>query len=174
MQLLLKFDMPHPATNVLLPWPACAWMITSFLSSHAPSLLMQSKPRAGLFAAKKRKTRKKGNFNSGSDGRYAATLPGTPLHDRIKREGRFVTGKQGVSGGAASSPVHTNIKPKNMTYEELAGGFPCAPEAQKRPARTGGAATRPTLAGTAPWVLLIVEQRFSVTLNQLSSLLKKF
>jgi radical SAM superfamily enzyme YgiQ (UPF0313 family) len=50
-------------------------------------------------------------------------LPGTPLYDRIKREGRFRDGETGGIRGAASSLVHTNIEPKNMTYEELAGGF---------------------------------------------------
>jgi radical SAM superfamily enzyme YgiQ (UPF0313 family) len=50
-------------------------------------------------------------------------LPGTPLYDRIKREGRLRDGETGGIRGAASSLVHTNIEPKNMTYEELAGGF---------------------------------------------------
>lgn len=50
-------------------------------------------------------------------------LPGTPLYDRIKREGRFRDGATGGIRGAASSLVHTNIEPKNMTYEELAHGF---------------------------------------------------
>lgn len=50
-------------------------------------------------------------------------LPGTPLYERIKREGRFRDGETGGIRGAASSLVHTNIEPKNMTYEELALGF---------------------------------------------------
>ena len=50
-------------------------------------------------------------------------LPGTPLFDRIKREGRFRDRETGGIRGAASSLVHTNIEPKNMSYEELAAGF---------------------------------------------------
>ncbi len=44
-------DWTCPAASVLFPWPACAWMITSFLSSHARSLLVsrsRSRTWAGL------------------------------------------------------------------------------------------------------------------------------
>ena len=50
-------------------------------------------------------------------------IPGTPLYDRIKREGRLRAGETGGIRGAASSLVHTNIEPKNMSYKELAEGF---------------------------------------------------
>jgi len=50
-------------------------------------------------------------------------LPGTPLYERIKREGRLRDGETGGIRGAASSLVHTNIEPKHMSYEELAAGF---------------------------------------------------
>jgi hypothetical protein len=50
-------------------------------------------------------------------------LPGTPLYDRIKTEGRLRGGEAEGIRGSASGLVQTNIEPKNMTYEELAAGF---------------------------------------------------
>ena len=50
-------------------------------------------------------------------------LPGTPLYDRIKQEGRLRDDVTGGIRGAADSLVHTNITPMNMSYEELAEGY---------------------------------------------------
>ncbi|MBI4709825.1 MAG: DUF4070 domain-containing protein, partial [Nitrospirae bacterium] len=50
-------------------------------------------------------------------------LPGTPLYDRIKHEGRLRDDTAGGIRGAADSLVHTNITPVNMSSEELAEGY---------------------------------------------------
>jgi radical SAM superfamily enzyme YgiQ (UPF0313 family) len=50
-------------------------------------------------------------------------LPGTPLYDRMKKEGRLRGDEAGGIRGAANSLVDTNIEPRNMTREELVQGY---------------------------------------------------
>lgn len=50
-------------------------------------------------------------------------LPGTPLYDRVQREGRLRNDDAGGIRVAANRLVHTNIVPKAMSPEELAGGY---------------------------------------------------
>ncbi len=50
-------------------------------------------------------------------------LPGTPLYDRIRAEGRLRGSVAGGIRGAARTLIDTNIVPKNMTLEELASGY---------------------------------------------------
>lgn len=50
-------------------------------------------------------------------------LPGTPLHERMRREGRLRDDKAGGIRGATSSLMDTNIEPRNMTRGELAQGY---------------------------------------------------
>lgn len=50
-------------------------------------------------------------------------LPGTPLHERVKREGRLKDDAAGGIRGPASLLTSSNIKPLHMTDEELANGF---------------------------------------------------
>ncbi len=50
-------------------------------------------------------------------------LPGTPLHERVKREGRLKDEAAGGIRGPASLLTTSNIKPLHMSAEELAAGF---------------------------------------------------
>ena len=50
-------------------------------------------------------------------------IPGTPLYERIRKEGRLIDNKTGGIRGKADSLIHTNIKPANMSSEELAEGY---------------------------------------------------
>ena len=50
-------------------------------------------------------------------------IPGTPLHERLLREGRLIDDKTGGITGAAESLTHTNIKPAKMSLEELVSGY---------------------------------------------------
>lgn len=50
-------------------------------------------------------------------------IPGTPLYERIRKEGRLRDIEAGGIRGKASSLIHTNIKPVNMSSEELAEGY---------------------------------------------------
>jgi radical SAM superfamily enzyme YgiQ (UPF0313 family) len=50
-------------------------------------------------------------------------LPGTPLHERITREGRLKENEAGGIRGAAKELTYTNIRPLHMTEAELAQGF---------------------------------------------------
>ncbi len=50
-------------------------------------------------------------------------LPGTPLYERIKREGRLRDDRAGGIRGAAGSLLDTNIAPKLMTRRELFAGY---------------------------------------------------
>ena len=50
-------------------------------------------------------------------------IPGTPLYERVKQEGRLRDNETGGIRGKASSLIHTNIKPVNMSSEELAEGY---------------------------------------------------
>lgn len=50
-------------------------------------------------------------------------IPGTPLYERIRQEGRLRDDEAGGIRGKADSLIHTNIKPVNMSSEELAEGY---------------------------------------------------
>jgi radical SAM superfamily enzyme YgiQ (UPF0313 family) len=50
-------------------------------------------------------------------------LPGTPLHERMRKEGRLRDDATGGIRGAASTLTDTNIVPKNMTAQEITTGY---------------------------------------------------
>ncbi len=50
-------------------------------------------------------------------------LPGTPLHERIRQEGRLKENEAGGIRAAADQLTATNIRPLHMTESELARGF---------------------------------------------------
>jgi len=50
-------------------------------------------------------------------------LPGTPLYERIRKEGRLRDPEAGGIRGGANSLVHTNIAPMHMTERDLADGY---------------------------------------------------
>jgi hypothetical protein len=50
-------------------------------------------------------------------------IPGTPLYERIRKEGRLIDDEAGGIRGKASSLIHTNITPLNMSLKELAEGY---------------------------------------------------
>ncbi|MDA8091953.1 MAG: DUF4070 domain-containing protein [Actinomycetota bacterium] len=50
-------------------------------------------------------------------------IPGTPLYERLKAEGRLLKGGTGGITGAAEDLTRTNIKPARMGMEELVSGY---------------------------------------------------
>ena len=50
-------------------------------------------------------------------------LPGTPLYERMKREGRLRDNEAGGIRGALNQLTYTNITPKHMSDEDLANGY---------------------------------------------------
>ncbi|RJQ41765.1 MAG: DUF4070 domain-containing protein [Nitrospiraceae bacterium] len=50
-------------------------------------------------------------------------IPGTPLYERIRQEGRLRDNEEGGIRGAVNSLIRTNIAPLNMGLEELANGY---------------------------------------------------
>ena len=50
-------------------------------------------------------------------------LPGTPLYERMKREGRLRDNEAGGIRGELNQLAHTNITPKQMNDEDLAKGY---------------------------------------------------
>jgi radical SAM superfamily enzyme YgiQ (UPF0313 family) len=50
-------------------------------------------------------------------------LPGTPLHERVRREGRLKDDEAGGIRGSVNLLTSTNIKPMHMTDEDIASGF---------------------------------------------------
>jgi radical SAM superfamily enzyme YgiQ (UPF0313 family) len=50
-------------------------------------------------------------------------IPGTPLYNRMRQEGRLRDNEAGGIRGAANNLIRTNITPLNMSAEELAEGY---------------------------------------------------
>jgi radical SAM superfamily enzyme YgiQ (UPF0313 family) len=50
-------------------------------------------------------------------------LPGTPLYERMRQEGRLRDNEAGGIRGAFNQLTHTNITPKHMSDEDLANGY---------------------------------------------------
>ena len=50
-------------------------------------------------------------------------LPGTPLYERVRQEGRLRDNEAGGIRGALNQLTYTNITPKHMSDEDLANGY---------------------------------------------------